>query len=88
MKLSKRNINYGLVKFKIITTFPKKKPEAIRKELNWIYVGDTTEEVKSLQTVNNLKARIGIRFNIKPNQHIEIVSVKTEKNLSKTTYEI
>jgi len=84
----RRNINYGIVKFRVKTEYPKKKPEYTRKEIEWLYVGDTTEEVKSLPTVKTLISRISSKFNLKLNQKVEIISIKTEKNLGKTNYEI
>ena len=84
----KRNINYGIVKFKITTTYPKKPTTTAFKKIEWLYVGDTVAEVNSLPTANNLRSRIGSRFNLKPNQSVSITGIKTIKNLSKTTYEV
>jgi len=86
--MKKRNINYGLVSFKITTVYPKKKNEVKYNKIEWLYVGDNIEEVNSLPTANNLRSRIGSKFNLKPNQSVSITKIKTIKNLSKTTYEV
>lgn len=86
--MQKRNINYGIIKFKITTSYPKKKDTINYNTIEWVYVGDTLEEVNSLIINNVLKDRIKKRLNLKDNQAVSIVKVNKLKNISKTTYEV